>query len=62
MVDHKEFTKWMVDQEITHAEFKMATYEAVLNNNLTFLFYGYTIEVEDAMDTVNYMEEGRVYH
>lgn len=44
------------------AEFRMATRQAVENNEITFMFHGYEIETSTAIDVVQAMSEVRQYH
>ena len=44
------------------AEFKVATRQAIENNDLTFRFYGYEVETAVAIEVVQAMNERRTYH
>ena len=51
-----------ITDDITEAEFKVATRQALESNTLEFIFHGYLIETEIAMDVVQAMNERRTFH
>ena len=59
---HEAFSPLIIEEEMMAAEFKVATHQAIENNNPEFYFYGETIEVEYALDEMDIFEEGRIYH
>lgn len=44
------------------AEFRAATRQAVEDNKITFMFHGYEIETDIAIDVVQAMSEVRQFH
>jgi len=44
------------------AEFKIATRQAIENNEAEFEFYGYIVDTATAIDVVRAMAEVRTYH
>ena len=44
------------------AAFRLATQQAVENNQAEFDFHGYTIEIDDAVEALEYISNNRTYH
>lgn len=61
-IDHEEFTPLVIDNDMTAAEFKVATREALEKKSTEFEFYGHTVEVTDALEVITELEDGRTYH
>lgn len=60
--EHKAFSPLVIDDEMAMAEFKVATYQALENMLSEFEFYGHIIEINDAIEVIDSIEEGRTYH
>lgn len=60
--EHEEFSALVIDNDTTAAEFKLATRQALENTLSEFEFHGYLIEVKDAIEVIDFLEEGRTYH
>lgn len=58
----KETGMLSITDDVMEAEFKVATQQALDNNDLEFDFYGYVIETELAMDVMQTMNERRTFH
>ena len=61
-IDHEDFTPLVIDNDVTAAEFKVATFKAVKKMQPEFEFYGQTVEVVDALEVIDELEDGRTYH
>ncbi len=60
--EHEEFTPLVIDNEVTAAEFKVATRKALENTLTEFEFYGQMVGVKDALEVIDELEDGRTYH
>ena len=60
--DRLDGKQLFVDNDEIKAEFKVATRKAMERMDTDFEFYGYTVEVDDAIDVINEIESERTYH
>ncbi len=60
--EHEEFSAAVIEEEMTAAEFKVATFQAIEMNESEFIFCGHEFEVTYALDAISNHEYGRTYH